>query len=519
MNKDDVFFVKKIYELAKKMNRNIKISTKDDAANFYAYMKGFSSWAEMNFYEGKNNLNGYDYDEKIDKSDALPSFEEKTWVFNHDLIKTIEKDILVSKIREFEKKSNPLSFASIGTFTNLKSERQVSLINENALIYGNDNYNNFEFFQTNVLMLEKWKKNPMICGLNPSNENHKELINTLKKNNAIFIGENIKKKINPMIDLFAPDVFEDFFSEQNNEDNIFADIWINIIRIYQEQLGYKITPQFLKESLKIESLIQLMTGLEKNIQIQMKPLMNYINKYLEVVYLKEKQTFIMSVNTQEKHYKQVEKIEKRIDDLISLCKDGVFDLESDISIFDIYKEGRTIVILDCEKDYRDTYWSILFNLFNLVIKEQHEYLEKEMLASDNYRTYLLVWNSSEIINEGVMKIITKNNEYWKTHLYDLLPENNNPKIEKSRDIFLQKIRQVLFLRQNIQSLNRMLEERIKYSTSQWEVNLFYLNFNVLKVLEDNEAILWQFDTSENVLNGIEEYTLRKIKLNHLDNEE
>jgi hypothetical protein len=518
MKKEDILLVKKIYELAKKMNRTIKVSTKDDAANLLAYLKGYTSWKEMSFYENKNNENQNQdlFEIEILEEINIPSFNEISWVFNNNFVKNLEKEIVFIRENSFHTQCNPIEFSPIGTYTNLKSNIHVSLANENALIYGMKNENTFEFFQNEVSKLQELQKRSIILGINKDKEEHKILINMLKMKKSIFIGKGQKTKINPMIDFFSLDMIEDFFTVELNEENIFADIWLNVIRIYKEQLNYKITPFFLRESLKIENLIQLMTGLEKNIQLQMKPLINYINKYLDVTYLKEKQTFIISPLSQEKHFKQINKIEKRIIDLINLYNDDIFDFENGLSIFDIYKENNAIVFLDVEKKYSQTYWNMIINLLNLVIKEQHLYLEKNLLPESNYQTPFLIWNSSEIIDKYSMKILVENNNYWKTHLYDINPENNNIEVEAAREIFIKNLRQVLFLRQNIIKLNPLLESRMKEETSFWGVNLFYLSFNELKLLEIDEAILWQYNTNEKVLNGIEDYHLKKIKLNYLE---
>lgn len=517
MNKDDVFLIKKIYELSKKMNRSIKISTKDEAANIYAYLKGYSSWSEMAFYENKNNLS-LTNEENSELDESSKSFSEKAWVFNNSFVKDLEKEERKENKYVFEKKSGKMAFSSIGTYTTLKSETPVSLISENALIYGMENENTFEFFQSEINKLINWNRSSIICGLDKYNENHKILIKMLKKQKALFIGKEQEIKINPMLDLFNLDVFEDFFSVGIGEENIFLDIWLNVIRIYHEQLEYKITPSFLKESLKIENLIQLMTSLEKNIQLQMKPLINYINKHLEIRYLKEKQTFIISEIAQNQHYKQIYKIEKKINDLLNLEKENIFDFEKGVSIFDIYKESGLIIILDVIDEYKETYWGIIFNLLNLVMKEQHNYLEKELLPEENYQAQIMVWDSAKIINCASMKIVIDNMDYWTTHLYDLSPENNSIGVENAREIFIREIKQVLFLRQNISKLNKLLESRIKEETSQWNINLFYLKFNILKTLKEDEAILWQYNTEEKVLKSLEDYQLKKIKLNYLLNE-
>lgn len=509
MNQEDLFFVKRLFELSKKLNKNIKIASKDDAANLYAYLKGYTSWAEMLRYERSQKIEDVDMD--IDIKDKI--FTDKIWNFKKDILKDLEKEDFYIEKSIYEK-TNILDTFKIGNIEVMKS-LQPALIdcNSNAYIFSDINNVSQRVFREQVKELFYWNKSSIICGLNNKGEDD-ELNNYLIDKQFISIGNKKSNiRLNPINELFLNDSLEEYFTINNNKENVFQDIWLNLIRIYKEQLNYKITPDFLKDSLKIETLIQLMTNVEKNIQLQIKPLINYINNFLDIVYVKEKQSFIISAQAQEKHYKQTFLLLDRVKKLAELYEQNIFDINSNITMFDVLKNKEPIIFWDInDNQIKKAYWDIIFQLLNNVLIEQEEVVEKSMVSPRRYMLPLLVWGSDNIITNKSMKVILKHEQFLKTHLYDLNPQNRNVYLDKTRDDFLNKLTQVLFLRQNVEKIHQGLENKIKNQTVSWGANLFYSNCNILRNLNDFEAILWQKDRMENTLSGLEDFILYKVNL-------
>lgn len=503
------FLIKNIYQTSSKLKGNIKITKLEDAANFVAYLYGFSSWFELQ--KLINNDSKYQLNEKfsfkIKKFSAL--YLKKDNIegnFINKLIKNKSKKHILNKNH---KESNIIPYEwLIGKRQekNSKTIEPIGLESDNFIISSSNLKHVNPILKTNIEHLINKKQSFFIFGLDDL-----ELIDDIKKkhtleiefSNLYQIGKN-SFKIDPISDAFECDDLESLFNISLNDEELdtFIIIWLMIIRTLKDDFNYTLNSETLLESLKIEALLDILFYLENKNQL----LYQYLKQYLiKRCFVKiEANDISIHENGLEKHYHQTYIINEKLEKINQLYKKGFFSENSNIKLYELISNKDSALFLECDElELRKDYWQLCHLSYLNAHKKYSKSLADQSLNANLYKVWSLWWRANDTLDEFFS---TQFNNI-DTHIISAYVFSDTQKLNS----WFENFKQILFLRQPFPTITESWKNRALSNTNYWENNLFFNQCEILRKLKNDEAYLWKKNL-ENNPKKLEHFHLIKIQL-------
>lgn len=496
-SKDEMrILIKNIFETANKLKGNIQINSLDDAAKVAAYFYGYSSWKEyLTVYKNEERKN-----QKEEFLLKIPKFTSQNYKKNDIFLKNIPKKVEMQKSPITPSNFLPLEWL-IGKKRNVlaKIDEPVGLLSEDYIVTSNMIDYSSNLLIKKIKWLNQHQQTFFLFGTTD------KLMQGLLKENALENTIKIGKgtiKFDPIEESFEGDGFESLLDiNPIDENQMFPWIWTMIVRTLREQLNMKWSVQLLIDSLELKNLIKINELMISINPLLIKPLQQYLHKQCQIVI--DENDFTISEEGQTRHYLQSYLIKEKLEKLKLLYQEGYFSENSKMTIEKCVNEKKSVIFLDCQDDkMKKSYWEACSVIYLNAIKKQnnviHQFDKKE------YQVWSLWWEADTILSNNFSIDLMENNYSNIVGLYIL---SANHKLDKCFD----KIKQIIFLRQQYSHYPENWTAKALRETEFWEYNLWLDNFGILKKLEMNQAFIWKPKTLL-VPDGTEYYEFKKIEL-------
>lgn len=485
-----------IYKIANKLNGTIQINSLDDAANLAAYFYGFSSWKE------------YSAIHKIEEENKIQEeFHFKKPKFKTQIIK---KDHLEVNLEKFKYQNQNLQLKEstvlptewlIGKKRDKyeKVETPIGLLSKNYLVTSSPLKPLYQLVNNQLNWLLDYKQKFAIFGFKEDfiNENLKQRFN----NENIFYFHKESYKLDPIEESLKYDNIETLLEINTEENQTFSWLWILLIKTLRKELNIKWSYQDLLESLTIKFLLSAIEKIDSMNLLINKPLQNYLYKTCGVIL--EENNFIVSEESQQKHYLQTYVLREKIENIGMLYEKGYFSEKSQNHLIDLVFEKQSFVISDCvENNLKKTYWDCINTTYLNAIKKHNK--EIKQYDANSYKIWSIWLNAENSLNKVKAQEILNQHESLIAGIY-ITSENHD------LAVLFENFNQIVFLKQYFSQYPIDWLQKSLVNTDYWEDNIWFENYRYLKELNENEAYIWQ-QKDNLVPQNLEIYNLKKIQL-------
>ncbi len=438
--------IEKSFYIAQSNNGSVPISKIDDAANFAAYIAGYSSWKkyrksiENDFSIAK--LENESLDDKI-------LFSNKYITINIESIQSLKTKLSsISKIKKEEGlKENKQILSKIyiaESYSKITKAHQPIFLNlQNTGFFGKDNS-----FINNV-------------------------INELKQQQQSIIefdaSEDSNIKLDPLNELIVSDFWEDFIPHNSQDHKDFSVVWCLLIKQLSQQYKIKFTADLLLETLDLDFLIKYWVLLSQENNFLSNMLLIYF-KSLSIK--KENDSKIkLNENQQKNHFKNIQNIKTQMTKVKDLYDSNIFSYNGlFLSEMFIKKEREKL-------NFPLTIDMFAFDIMSFLISSVVFTYQKQVESLDIKEHAVFLVNKHPLLNKKLVK-----SDY--VVYFSLIAEGDLDNIID--------FEQIVFCKQNtFINLSSDFIHKFYLNTPMIEKNLFANYGKVLMELKEGNAFLWK----------------------------
>ena len=482
--------IKNIYDVAHKLSGHIRISDLDAAANFAAYLHGFSSWREYKVALSKEITKI-----RVNQVDTLPlpKFEdiilEEILEWSSQLAVSPPKDSLEPVVSNLP----PLEWL-VGSHRHIqgKIDEPRGLLSENSLIIGSPLSDIATLYEKQVTWLNYHSQSFLIFAAEEKSKIFQQVVDKMEGRRVNIIGKNYLR-INPLDNFLTTREAEIYFGINLEAKEHFPTLWIGLVRHIQETQKIQLGIKELLEFTDLPVLYQL------SLKLSAHPLGKLLKNYL-VTSCKVDNPLHINTMSLETHFVQSGSLINKLREIEILYNEGYFTTQPDYSLENaVFNKENTIIVREQNQCYME-----LLTLLYASIHTRHS-SRLAYVNPLNYTYWTIWWEAEQWLSEKTSSVIAEIKEgsvmtFYINSTFDSLSP------------LLNQVNQIMFLQQNLTGYSQQWQNKMLCQTSECEVNFWFENNKVLRDLKPGEALLWK--TVNNLFNpeGLEEYHLEKITL-------